>query len=102
MWRVEGGVGAPHDFALAAAPMPAHGTGDRALAVFIAETKATGSQLRKFIFLPEGKTFCIRWSARFDLYVLSRTLAAASCDRKSYVVQVPLVMTCSCLFTHEM
>ena len=55
MWRVEGGVGAPHDFALAAAPMPAHGTGDRALAVYIAETQAAGSELRKFIFLPEGQ-----------------------------------------------
>lgn len=52
-WRLEG-VGAPHDIALGASPMPVEGTGDRTLAVFIAETKPTDSLLRKFLFVPKG------------------------------------------------
>lgn len=75
VWRVEGGVGAPHDFTLAAAPMPAHGTGDRALAVYIAETKATDSQLRKFIFLPEG-CYLLLWQT--VLFVMLMTFVGCS------------------------
>ncbi|KAA6418001.1 MAG: peptidylglycine alpha-amidating monooxygenase [Trebouxia sp. A1-2] len=52
-WRLEG-VGAPHDIALAASPMPVQGTGERTLAVFVAETKPAGSMLRKFLFVPQG------------------------------------------------
>ena len=48
------GVGAPHDIALAASPMPVKGTGERTLAVFVAETKPAGSMLRKFLFVPQG------------------------------------------------
>ena len=54
VWKVEAGLGGPHDFALGAAPMPAHGTGDRALAVYFAETQPQFSLLRKFIFVPQG------------------------------------------------
>ena len=52
-WRLEG-VGAPHDIALAASPMPIEGTGDRTIAVYVAETKPVGSRLLKFLFLPQG------------------------------------------------
>ena len=52
-WRLEG-VGAPHDIALAASPMPVKGTGERTLALFVAETKPAGSMLRKFLFIPQG------------------------------------------------
>ncbi|KAL0044814.1 hypothetical protein WJX82_010409 [Trebouxia sp. C0006] len=52
-WRLEG-VGAPHDIALAASPMPVKGTGERTLALFVAETKPAGSMLRKFLFVPQG------------------------------------------------
>lgn len=55
VWQVGAGLGGPHDFALGAAPMPAHGTGDRALAVYFAETRPQFSLLRKFIFVPEGQ-----------------------------------------------
>ena len=48
------GLGAPHDIALAASPMPVQGTGERTLAVFVAETKPAGSMLRKFLFVPQG------------------------------------------------
>lgn len=60
-WRLEG-VGAPHDIALAASPMPVQGTGERTLAVFVAETKPAGSMLRKFLFIPQGslsRTCCL-------------------------------------------
>lgn len=52
-WQLEG-LGAPHDIALAASPMPVQGTGERTLAVFVAETKPAGSMLRKFLFVPQG------------------------------------------------
>ena len=53
-WRIEG-AGAPHDIAVAAAPMPVRGTGDRALALFVAETKPRDSWLRKYLFVPLGE-----------------------------------------------
>lgn len=53
-WRLEG-AGGPHDIAVAAAPMPVRGTGDRALALFVAETKPSYSSLRKYLFVPTGK-----------------------------------------------
>ncbi len=34
--------------------MPVQGTGERTLAVFVAETKPAGSMLRKFLFVPQG------------------------------------------------
>ena len=34
--------------------MPIDGTGDRTIAVYIAETKPAGSMLRKFLFVPAG------------------------------------------------
>jgi len=52
-WQLEG-VGAPHDIALAASPMPIEGTGDRTLALFVAETKPADSMLRKYLFVPRG------------------------------------------------
>ncbi len=57
-WRLEG-VGAPHDIALAASPMPVQGTGERTLAVFVAETKPAGSMLRKFLFVPQGHSHAL-------------------------------------------
>ena len=53
-WRLEG-AGAPHDFAVAAAPMPVRGAGDRALALYVAETKPAFSSLRKYLFVPHGE-----------------------------------------------
>ena len=53
-WRLEG-VGAPHDIAVTASPMPVRGTGDRALALFVAETKPSDSWLRKYLFVPPGR-----------------------------------------------
>ena len=34
--------------------MPIEGTGDRTIAVYVAETKPVGSRLLKFLFLPQG------------------------------------------------
>lgn len=53
-WRLEG-IGAPHDIAVTASPMPVRGTGDRAIALFVAETKPSDSWLRKFLFVPPGQ-----------------------------------------------
>ena len=52
-WRLEG-VGAPHDIALVAAPVPAEGNGERSLAVLVAECKLADNGLRKYIFVPVG------------------------------------------------
>lgn len=52
-WQVSG-VDAPHDLTLTAAPLEVTGAGERAVAVYIAETRAEGSSLRKFIILPPG------------------------------------------------
>lgn len=52
-WEVKG-VGAPHDLALTAAPLEITGAGERALAVYISETRESGSSLRKFVLLPDG------------------------------------------------
>ena len=54
VWRVAGGVASPHDLTLTAAPLAVTGAGERALAVYIAETRSAGSSLRKFILLPDG------------------------------------------------
>ena len=35
--------------------MPVRGTGDRALALFLAETKPKDSWLRKYLFIPAGE-----------------------------------------------
>lgn len=35
--------------------MPVSGTGDRALALFLAETKPKDSWLRKYLFVPAGE-----------------------------------------------
>jgi hypothetical protein len=52
-WEVRG-VGAPHDLTLTAAPLEITGPGERAIAVYISETRESGSSLRKFILLPDG------------------------------------------------
>ena len=57
-WEVKG-VGAPHDLALTAAPLEVTGPGERALAVYISETREAGSSLRKFILLPSGAGICV-------------------------------------------
>lgn len=50
------GVHAPHDLTLTAAPLEVTGAGERAVAVYIAETRAKASSLRKFTILPPGVT----------------------------------------------
>ena len=89
------GVGAPHDIAVAASPMPVKGTGERTLAVFVAETKPAGSMLRKFLFVPQGhsRTFaaCIMHAGSSfwlgmglcGLYVRLLTALAAQIDENA-------------------
>lgn len=61
-------MGSPHDLALTAAPLEITGPGERALAVYISETRRTGSSLRKFILLPDGAhastCTCAPWLVR--------------------------------------
>ena len=52
-WEVPGAE-APHDLALAAAPLSASGVGERLLAVLVAETRPAGSRLLKFVVAPQG------------------------------------------------
>ena len=47
------GVQAPHDLAVLAAPVRLAGK-ERPVAVLVAETRASGSRLHKFILLPQG------------------------------------------------
>ncbi len=47
------GVQAPHDLAVVAAPVRLAGS-KRPVAVLVAETRASGSRLHKFILLPQG------------------------------------------------
>ena len=51
-WVLEG-VESPHDLALVAAPLRLAGQ-ERPLAVLVSETRNSGSQLHKFILMPEG------------------------------------------------
>ena len=43
---------------LVKAPLAVTGAGERALAAYVAETRETGSSLRKFILLPQGGACC--------------------------------------------
>ena len=52
-WQLEG-VGAPHDLTISAAPLRITGSGERVLAIYVAETRPAGSQLHKFILLNHG------------------------------------------------
>ncbi len=49
------GVDAPHDFALVAAPLAVSGTGERMLGLAIAETRPSGSAVRRLTFVPSGE-----------------------------------------------
>ena len=65
------GVQAPHDMAVVAAPLRL-AEADRPVAFLIAETRASGSKLHKFILLPDGKSYirvvtgCWTQSAKFS------------------------------------
>lgn len=54
-WEVAG-VQNPHDFVMAAAPMEVTGAGARLLSIYVAETRPSLSELKKFILVPEGLT----------------------------------------------
>ena len=52
-WPLEG-VDSPHDLTISSAPLRITGSGERMLAVYIAETRVVGSQLHKLILLHRG------------------------------------------------
>ena len=45
---------APHDLTISSAPLRITGSGERMLAVYVAETRDTGSRLHKLILLHRG------------------------------------------------
>ena len=51
------GVDAPHDLTISSAPLRITGSGERMLAVYIAETRVIGSRLHKLILLHRGASF---------------------------------------------
>ena len=52
-WPLEG-VDVPHDLTISSAPLRITGSGERMLAVYVAETRTAGSQLHKLILLHRG------------------------------------------------
>jgi hypothetical protein len=48
------GVDVPHDLTISSAPLRITGSGERMLAVYVAETRAAGSRLHKLILLHRG------------------------------------------------
>lgn len=52
-WPLKGVV-APHDLTISSAPLRITGSGERMLAVYIAETREQGSRLHKLILLHRG------------------------------------------------
>ena len=52
-WPLDG-VDAPHDLTISSAPLRITGSGERMLAVYVAETLSAGSQLHKHIILHRG------------------------------------------------